>query len=430
MNTSTNQTIGISIKKYDLFISYSRKDSTFVKEICKVLDEYKKHYKFEYFFDCEEITSKHDYLERISSAISQSKAILFLASKNSLTSEFCLKELLFADKEHVYIYQYRLDYYDYPKPIQLLLGNFHYRETCSFSIEKMAQEILNGILEQEITPLSNLENDQLDNTIIISNFPNNLFINANKLNSEDFILDLDGIKFRFIKIHGGEFKPWSIDSQTTDDELVKVFDFWMSETTVTDHLIDVVFSSTVKDISSKEYLPKEFESANECIDFINKLNFVTEGIRPKGTKFRIPTELEWEYAARGGINQDKYIYSGSNNANEVAHYFDFNFENQKKLYPVAQKRPNSLGLYDMSGNQNEVCIRVDYINHYFDCRKDFIKDLLMHIPVDKFFIPRGGSCLQIKECCLIRYRRTYGESFLHSVGLRIVLSDINSNLFD
>ena len=199
---------------------------------------------------------------------------------------------------------------------------------------------------------------------------------------------------------------------------------------MTDHLIDVVFSSTVKDISSKEYLPKEFESANECIDFINKLNFVTEGIRPKGTKFRIPTELEWEYAARGGINQDKYIYSGSNNANEVAHYFDFNFENQKKLYPVAQKSPNSLGLYDMSGNQNEVCIRVDYINHYFDCRKDFIKDLLMHIRVDKFFIPRGGSCFQTKECCLIRYRRNYGESFLHSVGLRIVLSDINSNLFD
>ena len=138
------------MRKYSLFISYSRKDKDIAVEICHILDEYKKHYDFEYFFDCEEITSKHDYIERISSAISQSKAILFLASKNSLESEFCLKELLFADKLHIYIHQYRLDRTEYPKPIQLLLCNYHYREASSFSKNEMVREVLIGILNQEI----------------------------------------------------------------------------------------------------------------------------------------------------------------------------------------------------------------------------------------------------------------------------------------
>ncbi len=145
------------MKRYDLFISYSRKDKDIAEEICHILDEYKKHYNFEYFFDCEEISSKHDYLERISSAISQSKAILFLASKNSLTSEFCLKELLFADKEHVYIHQYRLDSTEYPKPIQLLLGNYHYREAKNFTKNEMVREVLTGALNQDV---KNLHLDQ------------------------------------------------------------------------------------------------------------------------------------------------------------------------------------------------------------------------------------------------------------------------------
>lgn len=145
------------MKKYDIFISYSREDKDIALEFCQILDEYKKHYDFEYFFDCEEITSKHDYLERISSAISQSKGILFLASKNSLESEFCLKELLFAEDEHVHIYQYRLDCTEYPKPIQLLLGNYQYRESSSFSKNEMVREVLAETLNQEI---QNLHTDQ------------------------------------------------------------------------------------------------------------------------------------------------------------------------------------------------------------------------------------------------------------------------------
>lgn len=135
------------MKQYDIFISYSRKDLNFAEEMCAILDEYKKHYKFEYFFDREDIKSKHDYLVRIADAISESKTVLFLASKYSLSSEFCLKELLFADKEHVRIHQYRIDDCEYPKPILLLLGNHHYREASSFSKNDMIREVLENVLD-------------------------------------------------------------------------------------------------------------------------------------------------------------------------------------------------------------------------------------------------------------------------------------------
>ena len=143
--------------KYDVFISYSRKDSEFAEKVCSVFDKYKKHYKFEYFFDRSEITSEHDYLERISVAISQSKTMLFLASKNSTGSKFCLKELLFADDESVHIHQYRLDDTEYPKSIKLLLGNHHYREYKNFSIENIVREVLANALKQDIRPLAELD---------------------------------------------------------------------------------------------------------------------------------------------------------------------------------------------------------------------------------------------------------------------------------
>ena len=169
------------MKKYDLFICYSREDFGIANEICKVLEEYKKRYTFKYFIDCKGITSKHDYVERISTAIAESNAMLFLASKNSLNSTFCLKELLFADNQHIDIYQYRLDNYEYPNTIKLLLGNLHYREASNFSIEDMIKEILCGILKEEISPLSNFSKEITNNTNLHKMIINHetFFVNGN-----------------------------------------------------------------------------------------------------------------------------------------------------------------------------------------------------------------------------------------------------------
>nr|NQU90903.1 formylglycine-generating enzyme family protein [Bacteroidota bacterium] len=94
---------------------------------------------------------------------------------------------------------------------------------------------------------------------------------------------------------------------------------------------------------------------SEIQEFIKRLNQKT------GKNYRLPTEAEWEYAARGGNRSSGFIYSGSNVIDEVAWYGG---NSEKKTHPVGQKKPNNLGLYDMSGNVNELC--VDWYVEYDD----------------------------------------------------------------
>ena len=93
-------------------------------------------------------------------------------------------------------------------------------------------------------------------------------------------------------------------------------------------------------------LPVEQVKWKDCQKFLSKLNRIT------GKMFRLPTEAEWEYAARGGNKSRGYQYSGSNNLSDVAWYDD---NSGNKTHAVGTKQPNELGIYDMSGNVSEWC---------------------------------------------------------------------------
>ena len=93
--------------------------------------------------------------------------------------------------------------------------------------------------------------------------------------------------------------------------------------------------------------PVERVSWDDCQEFLLKLNQKT------GKNFRLPTEAEWEFAARGGNNSKGYKYSGSNTIDDVAWYSSYN--SGSTTHPVASKNANELGLYDMSGNVSEWC---------------------------------------------------------------------------
>ena len=157
--------------KYDLFISYSRADywdknecvipGNIVSQIVETLEAYQQHYKFEYFFDQEAIESRAAYLKRIASAIDESKVMLFVASESSYASDFCAKELNFADRRDIPIFQYCIDSAKMPLDIELLLGNHQFRHSRHYTVEKIVQDVLGEALNCKIKPLSDLSQASL-----------------------------------------------------------------------------------------------------------------------------------------------------------------------------------------------------------------------------------------------------------------------------
>ena len=234
------------------------------------------------------------------------------------------------------------------------------------------------------------------------------------------VFTINGVQFTMVKVVGGTFSMGSEDSEAYSSEKpvhqVTLSDFSIGQTEVTQALWKAVMDSNPSYFSG-DNRPVENVSWNDCQTFITKLNQLT------GKQFRLPTEAEWEYAARGGNQSKGYKYSGSNTIEDVAWYtvnsYDLGSSSPDYgTHQVATKLPNELGLYDMSGNVRECC--QDWYN------SSYYSSSLTSNPTGPTSgsnrVTRGGSWSYYARSCRVSNRNFSTPTIPYSnLGLRLAL---------
>lgn len=206
---------------------------------------------------------------------------------------------------------------------------------------------------------------------------------------------VNGVQFTMVEVGGGTFTMGATSEQGSDawDEetpahQVTLSDYYIGQTEVTQALWEAVMGSNPSDHRG-DNLPVEQVSWDDCQVFIQELNQLT------GKQFRLPTEAEWEYAARGGRKSRGYKYAGGNNIDSVA-WCDGNSGNE--THPVATKQANELGIYDMSGNVCEWCS--DWCGDYTSSSQSDPQGPSSGL----YRVIRGGCYYNFARNCRVSYR--------------------------
>ena len=237
-------------------------------------------------------------------------------------------------------------------------------------------------------------------------------INASYSNG---VLTVNGVRYEFALVDAGTFTMGATDGdvdaygwEKPAHQVTITKDYYIGKTEVTQALWKAVMGNNPSDFKG-DNKPVEQLSWNDCQEFIRKLNSLT------GKAFRLPTEAEWEFAARGGNNSRHYKYSGSDNLHEVGWY---TANSSNTTHDVATKQPNELGIYDMSGNVYEWC-------------QDWYGDYSSNAQYDpagptsgSYRVGRGGSWFSDAGYCRSSNRYFYNPVYrIINLGFRLCLSE-------
>lgn len=239
---------------------------------------------------------------------------------------------------------------------------------------------------------------------------------------EKIRIEINGVAFDMLPVEGGHFVMGATAEQhgeawgnETPTHSVSLEVFYLGETVVTWALWQAVMQEADAEEGDSN-LPIIGKSWEDCQIFIQRLNVQT------GRCFRLPTEAEWEYAARGGKQSKGYKFAGSNLLDEVA-WYDKN--SGGKIHPVRMKKPNELGLYDMSGNVWEWC--ADWYGEYE--RAEEGEEETAHNPKGpkkgSQRVVRGASSTYYARSCRVSCRLGFeptGKNY-DGTGLRLAMDE-------
>ena len=226
-------------------------------------------------------------------------------------------------------------------------------------------------------------------------------------------ITVKGVSFDMVYVEGGSFDMGATYEQVDnalDNEKpvhrVTLSGYYIGMYEVTQELWEAVMGSNPSYHAASQY-PVESVSWNDCKEFVSRLSSLT------GRTFRLPTEAEWEYAARGGNQSRHYKYSGSDNIGNVAWHAG---NSGSSTHAVGTKSPNELGIYDMSGNVWEWCS--DWYGDYSAGAQTNPQGPSS----GSRRVLRGGSCYNSARYCRVSSRgNPIPEAFNSNYGLRLVL---------
>jgi formylglycine-generating enzyme required for sulfatase activity len=235
------------------------------------------------------------------------------------------------------------------------------------------------------------------------------------------VLTVNGVRYEMVKVNAGTFTMGATseqqnpyDNEKPAHQVTLTNNYYTGKTEVTQALWKAVMGDNPSDFKG-DNKPVECVSWDDCQTFISKLNAAT------GKNFRLPTEAEWEFAARGGNNSKHYKYSGSDNIDDVA-WYDGNSSNT--THEVASKQANELGIYDMSGNVWEWCS---------DWHGDYSSPSQTNptgANSGSFRVLRGGRWDSDARSCRSSSRSNFNPDFRNpGIGLRLALASRSFLLF-
>ena len=283
----------------------------------------------------------------------------------------------------------------------------------SLDITDITSLIAQVLEQQEMTATSDVNRDGnvnvTDLVFLISYLLNDEWPTVDPVPDvfQDEIIDVNGVQFKMIAVEGGTFNMGGDYIESVMYHQVTLSNFHIAETEVTQDLWDIVMHDNPSVGNGGQACPVDNVSWTDCQEFISRLNQLT------GRNFRLPTEAEWEFAARGGNKTHGYTYSGSNNINDVGWSED---NSGDRTHVVATKQANELGIYDMSGNVWEWC--QDWYAPYPEQAQ--VNPQGPETGTER--IVRGGCMWGHTRFCTVFYRMCYPPEFYRGdVGLRLAL---------